>query len=160
MRFWVIGITAGISLATTAVQMSAAESAADDVTAAQRANARNLEIEARNREIETGEQIKRQRIKDRQERAAIRARLAKSGTLTTSGTPLLILGEAAARQNLAIMDAVRGANRDASALRQEGGMKLWEADANDAAAKNNSTATAVSGVASAVGSSYSLYRTK
>lgn len=109
--------------------------------------------EARTREFEAAENIRRQRINDRRERAAIRAALADAGTETTSGTPLAILGDLAATQDLRINDLWRRAVNDAASLRSQGAMGLWEAKQSAAAADIASAGTALSGLAKA-GSGY------
>lgn len=134
------------SAATAIISNEKASDAADD---AARINKLNADAEARNREAEAAEAIKRQRERDKREKAAIRARLAQSGTLTTSGTPLLILGEVAANQELAIQDAVRATNMQANSLRAEGTMGLWEADTTRAALANKSIAAGIQGLSSA-----------
>jgi regulator of protease activity HflC (stomatin/prohibitin superfamily) len=91
----------------------------------------------------------RQRLRDQREKSAIRARLAQQGTLTTSGTPLLILGEVAANQEIAIQDAVRSANMQAASARAQGTMGLWEAESTSAALTNKSIAAGIEGISSA-----------
>lgn len=141
--------------ATTIISNDKAADAADDAATANKIRA---DAEARNRELEAAEAIKRQRERDKREKAAIRARLSQQGTLTTSGTPLLILGEVAANQELAIQDAVRAANMQAASLRAEGTMGLWEADVTGAALTNKSIAAGIQGISSAasagVGAAY------
>lgn len=137
------------TVASTAVSIVSANNAADAADEAARINDQNAQAEAHNRELEAAEAIKRQRERDKREKAAIRARLAQGGTLTTSGTPLLILGEVAANQELAIQDAVRATNMQASSMRDAGKMGLWEADSNRAATFNQNIATGISGLSSA-----------
>lgn len=143
-------IAAVTAVASTAATIISNEKAADAATDAARANQQRADAEAKNRELEAAEAIKRQRERDKREKAAIRARLSQQGTLTTSGTPLLILGEVAANQELAIQDAVRSANMQAASLRAEGTMGLWEADVTGAALKNKSIAAGIQGLSSAV----------
>lgn len=150
------GATAAIisivsAVAGTATAIISNEKAADAADDAAFINKKNAEAEARNRELEAAEAIKRQRERDKREKAAIRARLAQSGTLTTSGTPLLILGEVAANQELAIQDAVRSTNMQAASMRDAGTMGLWEADQNRAALANKSLAAGIQGLSSAAG---------
>jgi hypothetical protein len=149
----VAAITAIVStVAGTAVSIVSANNAADAAEDAAIRNKQLADAEARNRELEAAEAIKRQRLRDQREKSAIRARLAQQGTLTTSGTPLLILGEVAANQELAIQDAVRQANMQASSLRAQGTMGLWEAEATGAALTNKSIAAGIDGLSTAAGS--------
>ena len=142
-------ISIAATLASAAVTIVSSEKAADAADDAALANKQRADAEARNRELEAAEAIKRQRERDKREKSAIRARLAQGGTLTTSGTPLLILGEVAANQELAIQDAVRATNMQASSLRAEGTMGLWEADTTRAALTNKSIAAGIQGLSSA-----------
>lgn len=130
------------------------------------------EAEARNREAEQAEASRRQRYENRRKLARQRAQLAKSGTLTTTGTPLLILGESSANMEIGIADAKRAADMQAAALRSQGQMGLWEADQFASAAKLQGVSTAISGASSAFGTysnavytnqvpdTLGLYRTK
>lgn len=107
--------------------------------------------EASNLEAETAESIKRRRIENRAGLADLRTRLASSGVLTTTGTPLLLQGEAAGRLELQIADAARSASMQAASLRAKGRMGLWEADQNTSAARMSMLGTALKGAASAFG---------
>ena len=144
-------IAIATALASAAVTIVSADKASDAADDAALANKRIADAEASNRELEAAEAIKRQRERDKREKSAIRARLAQSGTLTTSGTPLLILGEVAANQELAIQDAVRATNMQAGSLRAEGTMGLWEASTNRAANANKSIAAGIQGLSTAAG---------
>jgi len=143
-----IVISSVVSAATTIYSNEKAADAAEDLA---RRNQQQADAEARNRELEAAEAIKRQRLRDQREKAAIRARLAQQGTLTTSGTPLLILGEVAANQELAIQDALRSANMQAASARAQGTMGLWEAESTAAALTNKSIAAGIQGLSSAAG---------
>jgi hypothetical protein len=140
------------SLVSATVTIVSNEKAADAAEDAALQNKLRADAESRNRELEAGEAIKRQRLRDQREKSAIRARLAQQGTLTTSGTPLLILGEVAANQELAIQDAVRAANMQSNSLRAEGTMGLWEAASTRAALTNQSIAAGIEGLSSAAAS--------
>lgn len=144
----VAAVTTVVSTATTLIAADKQKSAAEDAALA---NKQRLDAEARNREAEAAESIKRQRLRDKREKAALRARLAQSGSLTTSGTPLALLGDLAATQELAIQDAVRAANADATALRDKGNTGIWESKQANAAIDNQSIGAVADGVASGVG---------
>lgn len=114
--------------------------------------------EARNRELETAEGIKRQRVQKRREMARLRNNLAGSGSLTTTGTPLAILGESSSNLELGIADAARASNMQAAAFRSQGKMGLWEASQARSAANISSVATGIQGVGSAVSGYYGYSR--
>lgn len=141
---------------STAATVYSQQQAAATQTKAAEYNNKLAEAEAKNRELEMAEQLKRQRIKDRRAMAQIRNRLANSGTLTTEGTPLAILGESAANFNLGIQDAARASNMQAASLRAEGQMGLWNAAEGQKAANIESVAT----VANAAASAYTGYTTR
>lgn len=145
-------IAIGTALASAATTIISNEKASDAAEDAALRNKQMADAEARNRELEAAEAIKRQRLRDEREKSAIRARLSQQGTLTTSGTPLLILGEVAANQELAIQDALRQANMQADSARAAGTMGLWEAQSTAAALTNKSIAAGVQGLSSAAGS--------
>lgn len=146
----VTAIVSAIGSATFAIVSN--EKASDAAEDAALRNKQMADAEARNRELEAAEAIKRQRLRDEREKSAIRARLSQQGTLTTSGTPLLILGEVAANQELAIQDALRQANMQADSARAQGTMGLWEAESTAAALTNDSIAAGIKGLSSAAGS--------
>ena len=112
------------------------------------------ENEARNRELESQEAISRERKRKRAQMARIRNQLAAGGTLTTSGTPLAILGETSSRIELGIADAYRRSNMDAASLRARGQLGLWEADQAATGTKLAMAGTALKGLSSAA-SAYS-----
>ncbi|MGB1101109.1 MAG: hypothetical protein ACPG20_01315 [Pontimonas sp.] len=112
------------------------------------------ENEARNRELESQEAIRRERRRKRAQMARVRNQLAAGGTLTTTGTPLAILGETASRIETGIADAYRRSNMDAASLRARGQMGLWEADQAAAGTNLAMAGTAIKGLSSAA-SAYS-----
>ena len=114
-------------------------------------NNRLAQAEARNVESQTSEDIARQRTANRAGLASLRARMASSGVLTTTGTPLLLAGEAAGRLEVGIADAARRANMQAASLRAKGRMGVWEAEQYASAANLASIGTAVSGATRAFG---------
>lgn len=131
-------------------QQQAAKAAED----AAEYNNKLAEIEARNREAEAAEQIRRERIAKRERIGALRARLAQSGSLLTSGAPLAILGESSARMEIALKDAARATSMESASIRAAGKMGLWEADQARTAANYQSAATALQGASSTVSSAY------
>ena len=61
------------------------------------------------------------------------------------------MGEAAGRLELGIADAARRANMEASSLRAQGAMGIWEAKQQRSAANLSMLATGISGVSRAFG---------
>jgi hypothetical protein len=104
--------------------------------------------EAANRANEAAEASRRQRIENRRKLARIRSSLANSGTLTTTGTPLVILGESQSNMELGLADAKRRTDMQAAAMRAQGQMGLWEAGQMSSAARTQSIATGLQGASS------------
>ena len=89
-----------VGIGSTLMQGRAANDAA-------RAQARSIEAEQKNKQLEFSQQMTREREKSRRALSTIRARLAQTGTDTTAGTPLQILGESAGNLELSFQDAAR-----------------------------------------------------
>lgn len=165
-------ITLALLAASTGTAVYSQQQQAKSQERAAAYNARLAENEAKNREAESHEAIRRQRIENRRKLSRIRAQLASQGTLTTTGSPLAILGESAGNMELALQDAKRASDMQAASFRSQGQMGLWEADQAKAAANISSAATVLNGATSAFGSysnsvykstnpdTFNLYRTK
>lgn len=144
-------VSAAVGTGTTLYAQKQQQETTDKIAAN---NARLAENEAKNRELEAQEAISRERRRKRAQMARVRNQLAAGGTLTTSGTPLAILGETSDRIELGIADAYRRSNMDAASLRAQGRMGLWEADQAAAGTRLAMTGTAIKGLSSSV-SAYS-----
>ena len=132
-------------------------SSKQQANAAEEAGAYNNELaqrEARNRERTAAEAIRRERAANEARLGAIRASLSNSGTLSTEGSPLTVLGESAGRFELGVADAARSASMQAASMRAQGAMGLWEADQRSNAAIMGGVATGIR----AAGSMYSDYQ--
>jgi translation initiation factor 1 (eIF-1/SUI1) len=139
------------SVASTGLSIYGASQQASAAKQAARYNAAIAEAEAKNQELQTAEGIKRQRMNNRAALSELRNRLANSGTITTSGSPLTVQSETAGRMELAIADAARASAIQAESLRAKGRMGLWEADQMTRAARISMFGTAIGGAASAFG---------
>lgn len=117
--------------------------------------------EAGLREQEAAEASQRQRMENRKQLRRMRLALAQSGTVSTTGTPLAIIGESAGNLELGIRDAKRRTDMEAAAMRQQGILGLWEGQQARASANLSSVATGIQGLSS-VGSAYgsSVYQGK
>ena len=113
-------------------------------------NDKNLQAEARNKELEFMEASKRARINQRKTMSTLRANLSTQGTRTDTGTALDIFGETAGNFQVAISDAARATNMEAYSLRQKGKMTIFEGKSLKQAATLKAIGTGISGVASAV----------
>jgi len=137
-------LSTGVALWGQAQQQKAADQAAEY-------NNTLAQAEATNNEAETAEAIKRQRINNRADMATLRTRMAASGRLLTTGTPLLVLGDAAGAMQLGIADAARASAMQAESQRAQGRMGLWEADVSGEASKLAMAGTALKGFTSVYG---------
>jgi hypothetical protein len=129
---FVIGLL--FTLAATGMSMYAQKQAGDASMAAGRHQNQLERARAANLENEFIERATRQRINDRADRSRLIARQGASG-LTAHGAPELILGKAAAAQELAIADAARNANQQASDARARGQMALFEGQQTKSASR-------------------------
>ena len=93
-------ILAGVTAAAGFMQARNAKQAGET-------QAKQIEAENRNRELETAEALRRERIKASRTISSIRARLANTGADTNQGAPLAILGENVANIELSFADAAR-----------------------------------------------------
>jgi hypothetical protein len=137
----------GVSIYGTQQQAKAQDDAA-------RYNAQLAENEARNRENEAAESVRRARIQKQRQMAELRQRLTGQGTLNSSGTPLALLGESGRNMETSISDAWRASNMQAAAMRSQGKMGLWEASNYRTAANISSAATALRGAGSMASDAY------
>lgn len=109
-------ITATVmALAAVASAAMTAKSAADAKEAG-KVQARNIKAEQTNAELTNAENLKRERIRSARAMGTIRAKLAMSGSDTTQGTPLAILGENAANIELGFQDAARTAGMQSASM--------------------------------------------
>lgn len=136
------------TLASTGLQIYGQHQQAKSAQQAAEYNNSLALAEAANKEAETRQATERARINDRADLADLRTHL--SGNIAT-GTPLLILGQAAGAQELAIQDAARNSTIQADGLRQQGKMGLWEAEQTGQAAKLQMIGTGLQGLSSAFG---------
>jgi len=118
-----------------------------------RAEAQNAEMEASNRQQEGAEARERERTGNFRRMGTLRARLAQSGSLSETGTPLSVLGEHSANLELRIQDAARSSSIQAAGLRHQAAMARWEGDQAAKAGTIKAVATFASGLAQS-GSSY------
>ena len=103
------GIAGGIASYNQQKANYAQQKANAEAQAQQAEYNRRLEMrEAENQEKEAAEQARRQREAAAEYRSRQIALLGKSGALFTSGSPLAVLGETAARQEMTVQDTHRG----------------------------------------------------
>lgn len=135
---------------STALQVKSSLDQGKAAVATAQYNDRNAQAEARNTEAEFMEATKRARINQRKQMSTLRAQLSTQGTRTDTGPALDLLGETAGNFQLAISDAARATNMQASAIRQQGKMGIWEAKQVQKAAKLQAIGTGIQGITSAV----------
>lgn len=145
------------SVASTAIGVYSQIQQGAAAKAAAEHNNRLAQAEAANREAEAAEASRRERLNQRARMSAMRARLANSGTMTSTGSPLVILGETASRFETAMADAKRRTDMQASSLRMQGQMGQWNASQQQTASYIGAAATSLQGVAN-LGSSIMGHR--
>ena len=129
---------AGLSAYTSLQQGRAAKSAASYN------NALALD-EARNLELETRESITRERQRQREAIATMRASVARSGVRSDTGSTLQMFGETAARFQTTVADAARAASIQANTIRAKGSMGIWEGRQAGSAARLSALGTMLDG---------------
>jgi hypothetical protein len=144
-------IPAILTLAAIGVSMYAANQQAAAQAKSSAAQANILEQNAANTEAEFHERTLRLRRQNRGERDSMVAKIAKSKLSTTSASALEIIGEAAGRQELAIKDAARKANQDASDSRQRASVARFEGAQAKSAGSLSMLGIGLKGAASAYG---------
>jgi hypothetical protein len=100
-------VLAALAAASTAAAVGATLMQGAAANDAAKAQAKTIRAEQNNKQLEFIEQMKRERLKSKRALATIRTRLAQTGTDTTAGTPLAILGENAGNIELGFQDAAR-----------------------------------------------------
>lgn len=109
-------------------------------------NAKVVENEARNRQLEAAESQKRMRQQGRRQMADLRNNLAYTGVLTTTGTAVDTLAEHAANLDVMVKDAARESRIHTDSLYEKAAMIRWESRQRQQAAKLASYGTIFSGV--------------
>lgn len=160
-----IGLTVGVA-GSIAGAVSAHEAASEQSRIAEENaklqqaqmeyNARMQEREAAAAEAENAENARRMREAAEAARSQRLAMLGKSGAAMTSGSPLAILGAAAADEELAIRDAQYSGAREVSALRAKAtdysyGAAIAKSNVNAARAAKPSVLSLGSSIAGTVG---------
>jgi hypothetical protein len=146
MSYFAIGAT----IVSGFVQYDASRTAGKKSARNAAIQAGQTEAEARQADREAREQINRMRTRHKEERGRITAAYAGSGVVSSTGSPLNTLGEAAARQELETQDAARKASTEytrrfgeARQLRVGGKAALSGANARAAGSLLNAGASAL-----------------
>ena len=113
-------VTAAVAGAgSTIMQGRAANQAA-------KAQSKAIEAEQQNKQMEFMQQMSRERERSKRAISTIRARLAQTGTNTTAGTPLQILGESAGNIELGFQDAARRQMIQDQSMTTAAAMTRWQ----------------------------------
>lgn len=99
-----------------------------DAKEAGKIQARNIKAEQANAELTNAENLKRERIRSARAMGTIRAKLAQSGSDTTQGTPLAILGENAQNIELGFQDAARTASMQSASMAHAAASARYQGD--------------------------------
>ncbi|RYD18902.1 MAG: hypothetical protein EOP88_20940 [Verrucomicrobiaceae bacterium] len=116
-------IAMALSAVTSFVGAQQSADAAEDAGKAQQEAAAQ---QARNEELQTAEEISRERVNKRRRLARLRADLGQTG-LAMGGSLADSFSETAGTMELALQDKTRAGNMEAQNLRSHGDMALWEA---------------------------------
>ena len=142
-------IAVGLAVAGTAVSLYGQNQASKAAEATGKYNAKLAENEAIAKEQQA--HVESQQMQKDKERLAAsqRAGFAKGGAVITEGTPLLLMAEQAGNAELDILNQQRNRAMEASGLRAEGAMSLYEGKQARKAGKIGMIGTTLSGAGSA-----------
>ena len=149
MAYIAIAVTV-IGAATTYVGQQKAADAAEEAGKMQKKAA---DQNARNTELQTAENIRRERMNNRRRLARMRSDMAGTSGLVFDGTMEDAFLETAGQMELQIQDTARAGAMEAANSRSAGAMAQWEARAQATATRTQATGTLISSVAGA-GNSY------
>lgn len=120
--------------------------AAKGAEAAAEWEAQRQRQEAERERIAASEQARRQRLAAKEQLGQLRARMAKAGVITTTGSPLAALGEAAGRLELQTYDIFDQAQQRYAARRAAAAVAMFEGAQTASSLRTQSTGTILSGV--------------
>lgn len=142
----IVAGTAALTAGMKIVQARNAKSAGE-------IQAKQIKAEQANAELETAEQLKRQRIASQRHLSSLRARLAATGTVTTQGTPLAILGENVANIETSFQDAARRSAIQSASMAAAAQNAKWQGQQAHSAGLMSAGGTLAEGI----GSTFSTY---
>jgi hypothetical protein len=119
-------IAIAVMLAGAATSFVGAQKSADAAEDAGKAQQEAAAAAARNEELQTAENVRRERVNNRRRLARLRADLGQTG-LAMGGSLQDAFTETAGRMELASQDQTRAGNMNAGNIRSQGDMALWEA---------------------------------
>ena len=119
--------------------------AAKQAEAAGEYNARIAEDEARVKELENHENVKRQRAEKRRAMAQAKAKMASNGAVLGEGSTLDFMEVLDNRLETQVQDSARSAQLEARALRQQANLSRYQGQQKSSALKMQSFGTLLSG---------------
>jgi len=147
MAYIAIAVTV-IGAATTYVGQQKAADAAEEAGKMQKKAA---DQNARNTELQTAENIRRERVNNRRRLARMRSDMAGTSGLVFDGTMEDAFLETAGQMELQIQDTAREGSMEAANSRSAGAMAQWEARAQATATRIQSYGTLISSAGGAYG---------
>lgn len=138
-----------ISVATAAASAAMQVRQANIADKAAKAQANAIKAEQNNAELEAAEASKRARITQKRTLSSLRARLAQTGTVTTEGTPLAILGENVANMELGFQDAARRTAMQSASMDYAAKNARWSGKQAKTSGYLAAAGTAINGAAGA-----------
>lgn len=152
-----VGIaTAVVSAIGAGVSYMGSQQASKAAEQQGRAQVKASEASARNAELQAAENIRRERINKRRRLARLRSGM-NSGGVVMADSSMDVFAETAGREELAIQDAAREGNLDATNTRNAGSIAGWEARAMARATRVASYGTLLSD-SSKIATSYASTR--
>ena len=147
-------IPAIMALASAAVSAAGGMASSKATRKAAERQRQVAEMEARNTELQTAENMNRMRANAQRRLARLRSGAADSGVVSTSGSTAEVFAETEGRLELEVQDAARSGAMEAQNIRSAGENAAWEGRARAAAMKIKTYGTLISDVGRAARSAY------
>jgi len=145
---WVAVAIAAVGATVTFIGQQKAADAAEEAGKMQKKAA---DQNARNTELQTAENIRRERVNNRRRLARMRSDMAGTSGLVFDGTMEDAFLETAGQMELQIQDTAREGSMEAANSRSAGAMAQWEARAQATATRIQSYGTLISSAGGAYG---------
>jgi hypothetical protein len=151
-----VGIATVVSAIGAGVTFAGAQASAKAAEQQGRDQMRAAEAAARNKELQTAENVRRERLNKRRKLARLRSEM-NSGGVVMADSSMDVFAETAGNAELAIQDVARESSLDTTNTRNAGSMAAWEARALARATRVQSYGTLLSDTSKAA-SSYASTR--
>lgn len=144
-------IAIAVTVISAGVTYAGAQKAADAAEEAGKMQQLAADQSARNIELQTAENIRRERVNKRRRLARMRTNMAGTSGLVFDGTMQDAFTETAGQMELTIQDSARESAMQAQNVRSQGDMALWQGKAAAVSTRAQSYGTLLSDASSIAG---------